>query len=140
LSRAPHGLYDVKVINPGGATAVIPYRYLVERTLEPEVAVGLGGPRVLAPGDVGRYGFALRNLANVDQPYVFFQYGLPNLGTNKFVFNLPYVVMTTDLRGTPNVPNVPWADLTAQVNTTGENLAPGYAVDMADGSFAGLRF
>src|SRR4029077_12911735 len=30
LTNAPHGLYDVKVINPNGDTAVAPYRYLVE--------------------------------------------------------------------------------------------------------------
>src|SRR5262249_15379921 len=35
LREAPHGLYDLKVINPDGRTAVVPYRYLVERALEP---------------------------------------------------------------------------------------------------------
>ena len=49
LRDAPHGLYDVKVINPDGDEAMVPYRYLVERALEPDVTIGLGGPRVLAP-------------------------------------------------------------------------------------------
>src|SRR5262249_47371840 len=39
LTGAPRGLYDVAVINPGGATAFAPYRYLVERALPPDVAV-----------------------------------------------------------------------------------------------------
>ena len=43
LRDAPHGLYDVKVINPGGQEAIVPYRYLVERALEPDVTIGMGG-------------------------------------------------------------------------------------------------
>ncbi len=140
LSTAPHGLYDVSVINPDGQEAVVPYRYLVERALEPEVAVGLGGPRVILPGDVGLYGFSVRNLTNVDLPYVNFTFGLPELGTNPKVFGLKYVVMSTNLRGTANVGDVPWADITSQTNTTGEILAPGYAVDLPAEQFAGLSF
>jgi hypothetical protein len=69
---APHGLYDVKVINPDGATAIVPYRYLIERALEPEARVGLGGPREIAVGDTGRYSFSLENLTNFDLPSLVF--------------------------------------------------------------------
>jgi hypothetical protein len=139
FTNAPHGLYDLRVTNPDGQSATIAYRYLVERALEPDVRVGLGGPRVISPGDTGRYGVSLENLTNVDLPYVFFQFGLPELGINP-VLGLKYVVMSNNLRGTPNVSNVPWADLNSQLNTTGEILAPGYALDLAANGFAGLSF
>src|SRR5262249_35003606 len=148
LTGAPHGLYDVKVINPGGAEAVVPYRYLVERALPPEVSVGLGGDRVLQAGDTGRYGFTLQNLGNVDLPYVAFQFGIPELGINSEVFNLERVVFSSNLGARPPaaeapgspLADVPWAGLVSAVNRNGENLAPGYAVDLANGGFAGLSF
>ena len=43
--------------NPDGTQAVLPYRYLIETTIQPDVAVGLGGPRVLTPGSTGTYSF-----------------------------------------------------------------------------------
>ncbi|HYU32388.1 MAG TPA: putative Ig domain-containing protein [Thermoanaerobaculia bacterium] len=140
LRGAPHGLYDVKVINPGGQTAIVPYRYLVERALEPDAAVGLGGARVIAPGKAEIYGFSLQSLTNVDMPYVHFQYGIPELGTNPEVFGLKYLAFSTNLRGEPRVANVPWADLDAAVDRDGEILAPGYALDLASRGFAGLSF
>ncbi|MER9397477.1 LEPR-XLL domain-containing protein [Mesorhizobium sp. M0615] len=71
FTDAPHGLYDVKVINPDGTTAIEPYRYLIERALEPDVTIGLGGPRVLLAGDTGTYGIAFQSHTNVDTPYTF---------------------------------------------------------------------
>jgi len=35
----PHGLYDLTVINPDGAQATLPYRYLIERALEIDVTI-----------------------------------------------------------------------------------------------------
>src|SRR5262249_59458318 len=35
LRNAPHGLYDLQVTNPNGDMAVMPYRYLVDRALQP---------------------------------------------------------------------------------------------------------
>ena len=70
LTGAPHGLYDLKVINPGGETAVIPYRFLVEQAIEPDVTIGVGGPRFILAGDVGTYSVALQSLSNLDTPYV----------------------------------------------------------------------
>ncbi|MBE2260652.1 MAG: APHP domain-containing protein, partial [Rhodobacteraceae bacterium] len=61
---APLGLYDLKVINPDGKQAVVAYRFLIERALEPDVTIGLGGPRVLAAGETGTYGVALQSLTN----------------------------------------------------------------------------
>jgi hypothetical protein len=43
----------LKVINPDKQGAIGPYRYLVGRALELDVTIGLGGPRVLDPGQVG---------------------------------------------------------------------------------------
>ena len=143
LRQMPHGLYDVAVYNPNGDQAAVPYRYLIERAVEPDVRIGLGGPRVLAAGDVGTYSFSVENVTNVDAPYVFFEFGVPELGANPDVFNFEYVTFTSNLRGQPQDPalaDIPWASLDSAVNTTGETLAPGYALDLATGDFTGLTF
>ena len=143
FSEVPRGLYDVKVINPDGETVIVPYRYLVARTIEPDVNIGVGGSRVLAPGDVGTYSIGLQSLTNVDTPYVFFQFGIPELGLNENVFNLRYVTFTSNVGGSP--PNgiddsIPWAQLDSTVNTNGTNLAPGFVTDFAAGDYVGLTF
>src|SRR5436190_24056844 len=105
FTGAPHGLYDLEVINPGGETAVVPYRFLIERAVEPDVTIGVGGPRVILAGDVGTYSVALQSLANIDTPYVFFQVGIPEMGDNKFVYNLPFVQFSTNVQGAPDNAN-----------------------------------
>ena len=50
LQDAPHGLYDVQVINPDGAVAVLPYRYLVEASKPLDLTVAVGGPIHPRPG------------------------------------------------------------------------------------------
>lgn len=143
LRDAPHGLYDVSVINPDGQRAVVPYRYLIERALEPDVSIGLGGPRVLSPGQTGFYGVSVRSDTNVDTPYTYFTFGIPELGTNPNVFGLPYVTFASNLRGAPergDWSDVPFASLVSDINTSGEILAPGYVFDLATRSFAGRTF
>ncbi|MDM9385689.1 CARDB domain-containing protein [Chlorogloeopsis sp. ULAP01] len=142
LTNAPHGLYDVKVINPDGREAIVPYRYLVERAIEPDVTVGLGGPSVLAPGDFGTYGVSVQSLTNIDTPYVHFSIGTPQLGTNSDVFNLPYTEFSSNLRGNPEgvLQDVPWASLISDVNTNGEIIAPGYVLDLPNAGFVGRTF
>ena len=77
FTDAPHGLYDLKVINPDGSETIEPYRFLIERGIEPEVTIGIGGPRVILAGDQATYSVALQNLSNLDAPYTFFQVGVP---------------------------------------------------------------
>ena len=50
LRHVPLGLYDVLVINPDGQRVVEPYRYLVERAIEADVTIGIGGPRSIESG------------------------------------------------------------------------------------------
>ncbi len=143
LRDAPHGLYDVKVVNPDGAEAILPYRYLIQRAVEPDVSVGMGGPRVLAPGDVGTYGVSVRNITNVDAPYVHFEFGVPELGPNEDVFGFQYVTFSSNVGGAPtsgDLDSVPWASLNSSVNASGLNLAPGYAFDLPTQRFAGMTF
>jgi large repetitive protein len=156
LRDLPHGLYDVKVINPDGKEAIVPYRYLVERAIETDVTVGLGGPRVLEPGQTGTYGVSIQSLTNLDTPYIHFQFGVPELGVNDYLLDLfklqvrealgiselPYVQFTTNLRGTPEGvrTDVPWASLVSDVNTSGQILAPGYLFDLPTGGFVGQTF
>ena len=40
-----------------------PYRFLIERAIEPDVTIGVGGPRVILAGDAGTYSVALQNLS-----------------------------------------------------------------------------
>ena len=55
--------------------AILPYRFMVERAIEPDVTIGIGGPRVILAGDQATYSVALQNLSNLDAPYTFFEYG-----------------------------------------------------------------
>ncbi|MCB1942193.1 MAG: hypothetical protein KDI53_09175, partial [Candidatus Accumulibacter sp.] len=137
LRGAPHGLYDVKVINPNGDTAVAPYRYLIEQALPPDVSIALGGPRVVWAGQSGLYGFTLTSRTNVDIPYVEFQYGVPGLPLNEGV---PYLGFTTNVSGAPDVANVPWAGVLPSANTDGQLLSTGYAIDFADRSNTTFSF
>ncbi len=138
----PRGLYDLKVINPD-AEAIIPYRYLIERAIEPEATIGLGGPRVLAPGETGTYGVTLQSRTNIDTPYTYFSFGVPELGLNEDVYNFRYVSFTNNLRGGPedgSLEDVPFASLVSTVNTDGQNLAPGYVFDLPATGFVSRTF
>src|SRR5262249_28550319 len=115
---------------------IVPYRYLVEQAIEPDVSVGLGGPRVLAPGKTGRYGVTVNNVSNLDTPYIYFQFGIPELGKNSNLYGFDYVDFSSNLGGRPDaasLQDVPWTSLNSTLNTTGENLAPGYAFDLPTG-------
>jgi VCBS repeat-containing protein len=143
FTNAPHGLYDVEVINPNGNVAIDAYRYLIEQAVEPDVTIGLGGPRVILAGDVGTYSVSFQSLSNVDTPYTYFTYGIPNMGTNFVVYNLPYVTSTTNLGGQPdgaNNANIPWASLKSATNNNGEILAPGYLFNMPAGGSTAITF
>ena len=135
---APHGLYDVTVINPNGDQANLPYRFLVEQAIEPDLIIGLGGTRVLWAGETGYYGLSLINATNVDLPYVQVEVGIPEQGLSPL--GPRYTTLSNNLSGTAQVPDVPWASLDSTVNTSGYNLAPGYALDLVNRGFAGFNF
>ncbi|GAB1542484.1 hypothetical protein NUACC21_51580 [Scytonema sp. NUACC21] len=131
LTNAPHGLYDVKVSKTSvGQTqeATLPYRYLVERAIETDVTVGLGGPNILAPGETGTYRVSVQSLTNIDTPYVHFSFGIPELGDNPLL-EIPYVKFTSNLRGEPDrnpdgkLDDVPWAEIVSDVNLNFSNLS-----------------
>src|SRR5262249_17500495 len=91
----------------------------------------------------GTYGVSVSSLTNLDTPYVFFEFGVPELGTNHVLYDLRYVDFRTNLRGSPDLPalaDVGWASLESEVNTTGRNLPPAYVFDLATRGFAGLNF
>ena len=143
LTNATQGLYDVVVINPDGNEALIPYRFLVTQTVEPEVTVGVGGPRYIFAGDTGTYSVALENLGNVDAPYTYFSVGIPEMGTNLPLFNLPYLGFESNVAGGPTAgsqSNLAWATLNSNNNVNGYDLTSGYLVDEAAGGFAGFTF
>ncbi|MCA9186965.1 MAG: tandem-95 repeat protein, partial [Planctomycetales bacterium] len=146
FTDAPHGLYDLKVINPDGSEAIIPYRFMIERAIEPDVTIGIGGPRVILAGDQATYSIAFQNISNVDAPYTYFQYGAPELLLNEYVYGLPYLNYFTNLRGTPEGAagseneSVPWARLDSITNTDGQFSTSGFLYDQAADGFAGLSF
>ncbi|MBW8894396.1 MAG: hypothetical protein JF617_20710, partial [Burkholderiales bacterium] len=164
LRHVPMGLFDIIVTNPDGSRVVEPYRYLVERMIEVDAAIGVGGARNIEPGDSATYSVSLQSLTNVDTPYVRFDIGASDMGNSKDVLeglNLPYVVFGSNVGGQPDgaiaagdgnnqaygtTPttgvraDVPWAALDGADNTNGWNLAPGYAFDLAANGFAGATF
>ena len=103
----------------------------------------MGGPRIIPAGNAGSYGISLQSLTNVDTPYVFFEYGVPEMQENGFVFNLPFLTFSSNLAGEPEGglrSDVPWAALDSELNATGQLLAPGYAFDVAAEGFVGSSF
>ncbi|HEY6816092.1 MAG TPA: CARDB domain-containing protein, partial [Croceibacterium sp.] len=146
FTGAPHGLYDLKVINPDGSETVEPYRFLIERGIEPEVTIGVGGPRVILAGDQATYSVALQNLSNLDAPYTYFQVGVPEMNYNQYVFGLPFLDFYTNVRGTPEGaaggPNVsvPWINLESITNVGGQLLTSGFLYDHPANGFAGFSF
>ena len=62
-------------------------------------------------GGVGTYGVSLQSLTNVDTPYVYLQFGAPEMGNNGYLFNLPFLTFSTNVRGAPDGQraDVPWA-------------------------------
>ncbi|MDH5639643.1 MAG: putative Ig domain-containing protein, partial [Nitrospira sp.] len=146
FTEAPRGLYDVTVINADGARAILPYRFVIERYIEPDVTIGLGGPRVIAAGDTGTYGVALQSLTNLDTPYVSFQFGVAEMGRNNVIYNLPFVQTFNNLRGAPDGVrgDVPWASLVSDLNAAGPlsgyNASTGYVFDLAADGYAGATF
>ena len=126
FTGAPHGLYDLKVINPDGSQAILPYRFLVERAIEPEVTIGIGGPRIILAGDQATYSVALQGISNLDAPYTYFEVGVPQLLFNPIVYGLPYLEFFTNVRGTPEGAagsaneGVPWVEFESITNTIGQ--------------------
>ncbi|UOP01493.1 CARDB domain-containing protein [Kingella potus] len=163
LRAAPYGLYDVIVSNADGQTVTEPYLFLVERAVEPDVTIGIGGERNIEPGSSADYSVSLKSLTNVDTPYVRFDVGASEMGHSRYLIggmSLPYVVFGSNIGGRPEgkgtaIANtqsygetpledirsdVPWAVLDGTLNTDGLNLAPGYAFDVHAGGFVGTTF
>jgi subtilase family serine protease len=161
----PHGLYDLTIINPDGQRVTEAERYLVERGVETEVTLGIGGPRTLATGESATYSVSLQNLGNLDTPYVRFDFGVPEMGVSADVLEglqLPYLVFGSSVGGRPDgrtidlagntrsygtTPrdgtargDIPWARLDGADNDRGSNLAPGYVFDLQAGGFVGTSF
>ena len=141
LTGAPHGLYDVEVINPDGAVALAPYRYLVEQALPPDVNIALGGPaRRLGRSKRPLWFLAVQHHQR-GHPLCRDPIRHPEHGQQQPRWSqTPYLALTTNLQGSPNVANVPWDSITPVVNTNGQVLATGYAMDFADKSNTTLSF
>src|SRR3546814_20769812 len=100
-------------------------RFLIERGIEPEVTIGVGGPRVILAGDQAIYSVALQNQSNLDAPYTYFQVGVPELNSNQYVSGLRFLDFFTNVRGAPAGlldtvgALVPWLHLESTVNPNG---------------------
>ncbi len=119
----------------------MPYRFLVTQTVEPEVTIGVGGPRYIFAGDTGTYSVALQNLGNIDAPYTYFVVGIPEMGTNSFLYNLEYVNLEANVAGGPTtggVQNLPWATLNSVNDINGTDATSGYLIDEPAGGFTGF--
>ncbi len=143
LTDAPHGLYDLTVINTTDQRATLPYRFQIEQALPYEVTVGVGGPRVVLAGDTGTYSVALQGRGNLDTPYIHYEVGIPEMGFNPKVYGLPFVTFASNVRGAPEsdeLADVPWASLDSSTNTQGYVSTSGYMLDQAANGFNGFTF
>ncbi|MGA8137346.1 MAG: CARDB domain-containing protein, partial [Pseudomonas gingeri] len=163
-STFPLGLYDVSVTNPDGRSVTEANRYMVERGIEDDVTIGIGGPRDLQPGDSATYTVSLQSLTNVDTPYVYFNIGAVQMGYNQYLLDglhLPYALFGASVTGNPfgdssnsaannqaygqtvatqSRSDIPWSSLDGTLDTNGFNLAPGYALDVAAHGTVGMTF
>ncbi len=142
LLDAPRGLYDIEVINPDGSMAVAPYRYLIERRIEAQVQMALGGPRVVEVGAAGTYSVSFANFGNTDAPYVHFTFGVPEMGTAPGVWNLPFLELATNVTGAPSgdARGIDWAVADPLVNRAGQILAPGFVHSIPAGGVVQATF
>src|SRR5262249_10278647 len=137
-----------------GATARVPYRYLVETATPLDLTVGLGGPAEMDLDLTGStptlYGVSIFSLTNVDTPYVHIEFGVPHLAPNPKLagFQLPDGSITTgerlsystNLMGTPRLASVPWDTLNPVINESGLLVTSGFAYDFLASSFAARSF
>ena len=106
--------------------AITPYDFLVQQVVQPDVTIGIGGNRTILAGDAQDYSVQLDNLGNVDAPYTFFQVGVPQLGTNYVVYNLPYLTFSSNVSGQPSNlassanANVPYSSIAGITDTNGQ--------------------
>ncbi len=144
LTGAPLGSYDLIVTNPDGAQAITPYDFLVQQVVQPDVTIGIGGNRTILAGDAQDYSIQLDNLGNVDAPYTFFQVGVPQLGTNYIVYNLPYLTFSSNVSGQPSNlassanANVPYSSIAGITDTNGQLITQGFLLNAAAGSSSGF--
>lgn len=117
LRQFPLGLYDLTVINPDGQRVTEVGRYLVERGIEADVTIGMGGERSISilkqdyslrtntfVNTSSTYSVSLQSLTNVDTPYVRFDVGVPEMGYNQYLLEglkLPYLVFGSNIGGQP---------------------------------------
>ena len=141
LTGAPHGLYDLKVINPDGEQAIVPYRFLVEQAIEPDVTIGVGGPRVILAGDTGTYSVALRTWATSTRPTSTSRSASPRWGSTRSSTTCPSSTSAPTSRRRPDGSTTsPGRPSTRRSTRRGTVLAPGYLFDEAAGGFTGFTF
>lgn len=144
LTGAPLGLYDVSVTNRSGTRVTLPYRVMVEPPQSPEVGVAINGPRVVTTTDIlVDFPILVRNVANIDAPYVYFQTWQADFGVN-------FLLAEDDedgnlirgwrnwssvgLRGAPGGGNATlYADLDPALEIGKRTIATGYVFDLAPG-------
>ena len=144
FTGAPLGSYDLIVTNPDGSQAIAAYDFLIQQVVEPDVTIGIGGNRTILAGDSQNYSIQLDNLGNVDAPYTFFQVGVPQLGINYMVYNLPYLTFSSNVSGQPSNlatsanANVPYSAISGITDTNGQLITSGFLFNAAAGSSSGF--
>jgi hypothetical protein len=88
------------------------------------------------------YGLSFQSLTNVDTPYVYFAFGIPEMGEHPKVYGLPYLTMSSNIAGAPDDvrTDVPWATLDSETNTIGWMTGQGYVLDVNAGGYVGASF
>jgi len=77
----------------------------------------------------------------VDSPYVHFEFGTTTVENKRpDIIPGPALVVTSNLRGEPDVDGVPFGDLESQVMVNHLNLARGFQFDLVNDGFSALTF
>jgi len=140
LAQCAARLYDVAVIIRWCARHPA-YRYLIEDALPIDVTIVSAAARRAGRTD-GLYSVSLQSLTMSIHPMCIFAFGVPELGDNARVYDLPYVTFTPTcaVRPTRSAPMSPGPVSTARSIAGGFMLAPGYALDVSAGGFVGMSF
>ena len=95
------------------------------------------GDRAVLAGEVGTYSVVLQNVGNLDAPYVYFDVGIPDLLSNPYLYNIPFALVSSNVRGgaEETLADVPWAELDPAVNTDGNLRTGGFVLDQDANGF-----
>jgi hypothetical protein len=85
---------------------------------------------------------ALHNTSNLDAPYVFLTFGVPEMGINEEVYELYYHKFASNVTGQPPsgaLSQLSWKEVASKVNTDGYIRVPVYLTNQQASGYTAFR-